>query len=153
PRPGDFLTTELLGEPLLLRNVDREPHAYLNVCAHRHCLLRSEPTGHDEQLHCQYHGWEYQDDGRTAKIPEAGCFRPWDRENARLRKFRTATCGELVFVCLAADAPGLEEFLGPFYPTCQAWFASPYGLKWSWQADYQANWKVPVENSLESYHV
>jgi phenylpropionate dioxygenase-like ring-hydroxylating dioxygenase large terminal subunit len=38
-------------------------------------------------------------------------------------------------------------------PTCQAWFAPPYGLKWTWKADYQANWKMPVENSLEPYHV
>src|SRR5439155_10176060 len=127
--------------------------AYLNVCAHRHSRLRSEPAGHDPHFRCQYHGWEYRPDGRTAKIPDAGCFRPWDRENACLRTFRTATCGGLVFVSLSDDSPPLDEFLGPFHDTCRAWFAPPYGLKWTWQTDYRANWKIPIENSLESYHV
>jgi choline monooxygenase len=153
PRPGDFLTLELLGQPVLIRNVNGEPHAYLNVCPHRHCLLRSEPAGHAEQFRCQYHGWEYQCDGRTARVPDAGCFRPWERENARLRTFRSAACGDLFFICLDDDAPALELFLGPFYSACQAAFRQPYTLTWTWQADYQANWKIPVENSLESYHV
>jgi phenylpropionate dioxygenase-like ring-hydroxylating dioxygenase large terminal subunit len=137
----------------LIRNIDGEIHAFLNVCAHRHCLLTSQAQGHDERFRCQYHGWEYTKEGRTGCIPDAACFRPFDRDNARLRQFRAATCGELVFVCLTDDGPALEEFLGPFHRTCAAWFARPYGLKWTWQTDYQANWKVAVENSLESYHV
>ncbi len=153
PRHGDFLTRDVLGEPVLLRNDRGVPHAYLNVCGHRHCRLTGLARGRQETLRCQYHGWEYQADGRTARIPDAHCFRPFDRQNARLVTFRTATCGELVYVSLADDGPSLEEFLGPFYPTCAAWFARPYGLKWTYEAEYRCNWKVPVENSLESYHV
>src|SRR5262249_14852355 len=152
PRHGDFITFELLGQPVLLRNLDGEYHAFLNVCAHRHCQLSSLPRGHDERFRCQYHGWEYTKEGRTGRIPDAQCFRPWDRDNAHLHKFRTATCGELIFVSLA-EGPSLEDFLGPFHRTCAVWFSRPYGPKWTWQADYQANWKVPIENSLESYHV
>jgi phenylpropionate dioxygenase-like ring-hydroxylating dioxygenase large terminal subunit len=153
PRPGDFLTLDLLGRPLLLRNVGGEVCAFLNSCAHRHCLLTHEPCGHDPRFRCQYHGWEYDRDGGTGRIPDARCFRPWDRANARLHKFRTETCGGLVFVSLADDGPGLEDHLGPFADECRRWYAPPFRLAWTWQADYPANWKVVVENSLESYHI
>jgi phenylpropionate dioxygenase-like ring-hydroxylating dioxygenase large terminal subunit len=153
PRHGDFLTTDFLGRPLLLRNEGGTVHAFLNVCPHRHCMLTHQPRGSDPRFRCQYHGWEYTADGRTGRIPDAQCFRPLERENARLHRFRTATCGELVFVSAADDGPTLRDQLGPLYPTCAESFAPPFRQVWRWQADYAANWKIPVENSLESYHI
>jgi phenylpropionate dioxygenase-like ring-hydroxylating dioxygenase large terminal subunit len=153
PRDGDYLTLDLLGQPVLVRNAGGELHAYLNVCAHRHCLLTSRRRGCDPRFRCQYHGWEYDREGRTGRIPDARCFRPFDRENARLRKFRLEMCGELAFVCLADDGPGLAEFLGPYHATARAEFAPPYRQVWTWETTYEANWKIPIENSLESYHI
>jgi phenylpropionate dioxygenase-like ring-hydroxylating dioxygenase large terminal subunit len=153
PGPGDFLTLELLGRPLLLRNCDGELHAFLNVCAHRHCLLTHAARGHDPRLRCQYHGWEYTREGRPARIPEAGCFRPWDREGARLQQFRVATAGQLVFVSLAEEGTSLGDHLGDVGAACAASFAPPYRLVWSERIDYAANWKIVIENSLESYHI
>jgi phenylpropionate dioxygenase-like ring-hydroxylating dioxygenase large terminal subunit len=153
PREGDFMTGTLLGRPLLLRKMDGEVHAFLNVCAHRHCLLTSKPKGHDEHFRCQYHGWEYTKEGRTGKIPDAQSFRPFDRENARLKKFATALCGELVFVRLADEGPSLQEQLGPVYPIVAESFAPPWRRVWKWDTDYPANWKIPIENLLESYHI
>jgi phenylpropionate dioxygenase-like ring-hydroxylating dioxygenase large terminal subunit len=150
---GDFLTLDLFDRPLLVRNLDGEIHAFLNVCAHRHCLLTHEPRGSDPHFRCQYHGWEYTKEGKTSRIPEANAFRPFDRANAILRKFRVATCGQLIFVSLSEDGPGLSEFLGPYYTTCADSFAPPFRQLWRWEADYAANWKVPIENSLESYHI
>jgi phenylpropionate dioxygenase-like ring-hydroxylating dioxygenase large terminal subunit len=150
---GDFLTRELFGKPILVRNIDGQIHTFLNVCAHRHAMLTHEPCGHDPRFRCQYHGWEYGPDGHTRRVPEAHCFRPFDRENARLRKFRTAACGELLFTCLDDAAPPLEEHLGPFHEECRKWFAPPFELAWTWDTTYEANWKVVVENSLESYHI
>jgi phenylpropionate dioxygenase-like ring-hydroxylating dioxygenase large terminal subunit len=152
-RHGDFLTRDLLGQPVLVRNIDGEIHSFLNVCAHRHCLLTHEPAGRDPDFRCQYHGWEYGADGGTRRIPDARCFRPFDRENARLRKFRTETCGELVFTCLDDDTPPLVDQLGAFNDEASCWFAPPFRLAWTWETTYAANWKVVVENSLESYHI
>jgi phenylpropionate dioxygenase-like ring-hydroxylating dioxygenase large terminal subunit len=153
PRPGDFRTFELLGQPVLLRNMDGEVHAFQNVCAHRHCRLTHQAKGWSPRLRCQYHGWEYTQEGRTGRIPEAQCFRPFDRENAQLRKFRLATCGELIFLSLADDGPSLAEYLEPFYQHFTESFALPYRQGWTWEVDFPCNWKVIVENSLESYHI
>src|SRR5262245_62483974 len=68
-KPGDFLTFNLFETPLLLRNCDGELCAFLNVCPHRHSLLSNKPKGHSEAFRCQYHGWEFDKDGHTGKIP------------------------------------------------------------------------------------
>jgi choline monooxygenase len=150
--PGDFLTFDLLETPILLRNFGGELRAFLNVCPHRHSKLTEKPRGHAEKLRCQYHGWEYTQDGRTGKIPDAKAFRPWDRENSCLKPFRVDTCGDLVFVCLDDAAPPLREWLAPVW---DAWgtYAPPYRHAATWEADFPCNWKVVLENSLESYHI
>jgi phenylpropionate dioxygenase-like ring-hydroxylating dioxygenase large terminal subunit len=153
PRNGDFLTTEVLGRPVLLRNFQGEARAFLNVCAHRHCLLTHVPRGNDSRFRCQYHGWEYTKEGRTGRIPDAGCFRPFDRENARLKPFRTQSCGDLIFVCMDDRAPGLEEYLGPYHAFGAKSFAGKFRQAWTYDASYNCNWKVLIENSLESYHL
>jgi phenylpropionate dioxygenase-like ring-hydroxylating dioxygenase large terminal subunit len=153
PRPGDFITLDLLGQPLIAWNVGGEAQVFLNVCAHRHCLLIHAPRGQSARLRCQYHGWEYNGDGSTGHIPDARSFRPFDRENSRLSKVRTATCGELIFATLDDEAPPLCDYLGPFYDQCHDWFTAPFRWAGSWTMHYAANWKAAIENSIESYHV
>src|SRR5512139_1170047 len=77
--PGDFVTVELLGEPVLVRNCDGEIRAFANVCAHRHSLLTSLRRGSSPRITCQYHGWEYDRDGRSLRIPDAKSFVPLGR--------------------------------------------------------------------------
>jgi choline monooxygenase len=153
PKSGDFITFDLFGHPLLLRNFDGDLRCFINVCAHRHSMLTHERRGHAPRLVCQYHGWEYTKDGRTGRIPDARCFRPWDRENAHLTTVRTEICGELVFVCLAPQAPSLTDHLGSYWTLFASSFSPPYRAAWTYDASYAANWKVFVENSLESYHL
>jgi choline monooxygenase len=153
PKSGDFLTIELFGRPLILRNFDGDYRAFINVCAHRHCLLTHAARGNDPRFVCQYHGWEYNKEGGTGRIPDARCFRPWDRDNARLRTVRTQACGDLIFICFDDDAPDLKDYLGPYYSRFAQSFASPYRQARTWHGTAQANWKVFIENSLESYHV
>ena len=151
-RPGDFLTLDILETPILLRNFDGEFRAFLNVCPHRHCLLTGKPRGNTETLRCQYHGWEYNGDGRTGRIPDARAFRPWDREHSCLRSFRVATCGELVFVNLSDNGVSLRDWLDPVW---EAWssYGGAYRHAATWEKEFPCNWKVVLENSLESYHI
>lgn len=152
-RPGDFLTLDLLDTPILLRNFDGELRAFLNVCPHRHSRLTDKPRGRTERLRCQYHGWEFTRDGRTGQIPDARAFRPWDRENSCLRPFRVETCGELVFVNLGDDGVSLRDWLGPLWDRWEPGFGGAYRHAATWEADFPCNWKVVLENSLESYHI
>ncbi|HEX4145903.1 MAG TPA: aromatic ring-hydroxylating dioxygenase subunit alpha [Pirellulales bacterium] len=150
---GDFLSLELLGVPLLVRNFGGELHAFLNVCTHRHCLLTHLPCGNQPKLVCQYHGWEYCADGSTTRIPDAGSFRPLPGGPERLRKFAIRVRGPLVFVSLAESPVPLEDLLGPLSEPCDEHPAERWRLSAAWSYRLDVNWKVPVENTIESYHV
>lgn len=153
-RDGDFLTTSIAGTPVQVRNFRGTLRALSNVCAHRHALLCSAPCGRTATMKCQYHGWEYQEDGRTGKIPEPKNFVPIDKEQLQLPGYSLETVGQLVFVNLDLKASPLRAFLGEeFYERLQSRFSAAWKLAMRWDSAYPANWKVPVENSLESYHV
>lgn len=152
-RPGDFLSCELLGQPIQVRNFRGELHALSNVCAHRHCLITSKKGGHSQSMRCQYHGWEYSSQGKPCKIPAPHNFVPFPKDSLQLPLYRVAQAGQLVFVCLDPDAPTLQEQLGDLFDICQQCFGCEWQPFLSWNPDYAANWKVPVENSLEAYHV
>ncbi|MCA9266796.1 MAG: Rieske 2Fe-2S domain-containing protein, partial [Planctomycetales bacterium] len=44
-RPGDFLTCDLLGHAIQVRNFAGQLRCLSNVCSHRHCLISSLPNG------------------------------------------------------------------------------------------------------------
>jgi choline monooxygenase len=150
---GDYLTFDLLGTPVILYRFAEGPAAFLNVCSHRHCEISSQPSGSMPAFKCQYHGWEYKNDGRTSRIPEASCFRPFDRENARLQPVRLEACGDLLFATLDDTAPPLADFLGSQAGSIAERFSEPSRYRGTVEMEFEANWKVPVENTLEAYHI
>lgn len=152
-RPGDFLTCDLLGTPVQVRNFDGQLRALSNVCAHRHSLLTDRARGNSLTMRCQYHGWEYGPSGTTRRIPSPENFVPMPAERPCLPTYPLETAGQLVFVRLSREGPGLGEHLGPLHTLCVQRFGERWRSFLAWEPEYEANWKVPVENSLEAYHV
>ncbi len=153
PAPGDFVTFRLLGRPLLVSHTEAGPRVFLNVCAHRLALLTSAPRGRMCRLTCQYHGWEFDADGNTRKIPDAPGFRPLERGQLGLVRLETATCGRLIFARFTRTGPTLAEFLGAEGPRMEVAFAADCQPAASLETEVEANWKLMIENNLESYHV
>lgn len=152
PRDGSFRTLDLLGNPIVLWRQASEVQAYLNVCAHRSCLVTSQACGTAERLKCQYHGWEFDQAGNVRKIPDARSFRPLAPGMLGLKRYRAATCGRLVFVNLSDSPVDLRSFLGEKFATLESWFTDGLHLAVTCDREIAANWKVLVENALESYH-
>jgi phenylpropionate dioxygenase-like ring-hydroxylating dioxygenase large terminal subunit len=68
--------------------------------------------------------------------------------------FRAETCGDLLFVNMNADAAPLKEWLSPYFDeTAAAFDPTLWKMGHVWEYDCLSNWKVPLENTLESYHV
>lgn len=153
PRDGDFKTLEMLGYPILVRNHGGKYSAFLNVCSHRHCTLTDAVSGNSPVIRCQYHGWEYADSGQVTRVPDGGCFKPFDREQSKLRCLPLEVCGGLIFVSLSDSPVPIRDFLGDFYDLIQKCSLDPWRHNWHWSHDFSCNWKIPVENTLETYHL
>ena len=154
--PGQFVTTTLLGVPVVVRRFgddDGTVVALRNVCAHRSCTIVEAAAGQAETLRCPYHGWEYGADGLTRKIPKAKNFPHFDRDAHRLDAFAVARSGGVWWVRLA-DGPSLDEQLGQWAGVIAGRTEPP-----RWKPTMietltaEANWKIPLEGSLESYHL
>ncbi|MCC9654259.1 aromatic ring-hydroxylating oxygenase subunit alpha [Rhodopirellula halodulae] len=150
---GDFFTRELLGVPILVRNHQGAYHCYLNVCPHRHSTLSSERSGNCPTLKCQYHGWEFDVDGSSGRIPDAKHFRPMSGGPECLKKFSVAVHGPLIFVSLEPSCPSLPDQFQPFDEVSSEFPGDRWAHAETWHYDFPANWKVVAENTVESYHL
>ena len=69
-KPGDYFTTELVGEPLLVvRGADGKLRGFYNVCRHR-AGPPAEGCGSRKVFRCGYHGWTYDLDGSLISATE-----------------------------------------------------------------------------------
>ena len=153
--PGQYVAAEVAGVPVVVRNFGREGVvAVRNVCAHRACTMLGDGPGRADRLRCPYHGWEYGPDGRTRKIHGAKNFPKFDREAHRLDRYAVDRLGDLWFVRAGESGPSLREFVGdPFDHLAEHLSAPTWRPTLRETIAYEANWKIPIEGSLESYHV
>ncbi len=150
-REGDYLTSECGGCPVVVWNIGGEIRAFRNVCLHRHAQICSG-AGCAATLRCQYHGWEYDSSGKVSKIPDAASFKGVELESRHLERIRLETLGDLVFVTTDPDIVSLRTSLGELAEELDVF----YGDHWVTAFDeftLDVNWKVAVENAVESYHV
>lgn len=152
PNDGDFVTFDHVDGPVILRRSNGAIHGYRNVCAHRLAKLTGCPRGNCPSLRCEYHGWEYDESGDTRRIPDAPSFRPLEKGTLGLRTLRVAQVGEVVFLSFATDAPDICLWLGEEHDRIAHRFDSRSAVFFKDEVDLPVNWKVVVENNLESYH-
>jgi choline monooxygenase len=151
--PGDYFTTELHGEPLLLvRGAAGELRGFYNVCRHR-AGPPAEGCGSRKLFRCGYHGWTYGLDGSLITAPEFEGQPGFSPDGFGL----TPVCAEqwfnLIFVNLDPNAEPLVKSLGSL-PKQVERFDFP-GMKLCQRRTYEmkCNWKTYVDNYLEGYHL
>lgn len=154
--PGEFLTFELAGEPILVvRGNDGVLRGFFNVCRHHAAAVLTEPEGCVKRLRCQYHGWTYTLEGALKAAPAFEEVRNFNPAEHGLVPVATAVWENWVFVRLTADGPPLEDFLGADL-IAQVRALGLAGLHWFDRRHYlfDCNWKVFVDNYLDGgYHV
>jgi len=153
--PGQFLTMELAGEPLIVvRGTDGELRAFYNVCRHHAAAVASVPCGIVQHLRCPYHGWTYGLDGSLKGTPEFAGVCNFDRAKNGLVPVRVATWEQFVFVTLDENAPSLESFLGDLPTRVAPLSLAKISFFESKSYTLACNWKVYVDNYLDGgYHV
>ncbi len=152
---GEYCALTLAGEPLvIIRGADGELRALSNSCRHRGTPLLEAGYGQiGKNIVCPYHAWTFTDAGALKGAPMTGDIQI-DKNEHCLPRFALACWQGLVFVNLS-DAPepfsdkvaGLDEYLADFEPS---------RFKHAYQTDaehWHSNWKLAVENGIESYHL
>jgi benzoate/toluate 1,2-dioxygenase subunit alpha len=161
PQPGDFVTTELGRQPVVMtRHRDGSVYVLLNRCTHRGAKVVNERKGNAPRLTCCYHGWSFDTDGRLAAVPVSeGCAPGFDKEQFALaRAPRVGEYRGFVFASLVANGPDFEDHIGPMKANIddlvdrapEGELALDAGMH---RYTYAGNWKLQVENVLDSYHV
>lgn len=151
--PGQFVATEVAGEPLVLaRGEDGLLRALSAVCRHRAGCVASG-QGRGKAFQCAYHGWTYGLDGRLLAAPEFEGVRDFDPRSFALPGFPVASWGPFVFVSLDPQAAPLEQSLAPIPAETGHLPLSRLRLYRSHDWALACNWKVYVDNYLEGYHI
>ncbi len=166
-QPGWAAPVDLLGLPLLqVRDRSGQSRVFHNVCSHRGIRLVREkgkmPRG---GIVCPYHQWGYGFDGCLKVTPHIGGpgkheVEGFDKSDHGLRALRSAEWLGMVFVNLDGKAEAFEEFIAPLE---QRWakFLGADGFAevrtttqgCALELPLNANWKLAVDNYLESYHL
>lgn len=151
-KPGGYLSVDLFGAPLVItRETDGTLHVLSRVCRHRGMPV-TNGAGEAKALICPYHLWRYGLDGRLLSAPAMEQSEGFRREECALARVRYEEWGGWVFVNLSGEAAPLAPQLAPLAERLKG--AAPETLVTCGVIEFESpwNWKVMIENFLESYH-
>jgi len=150
--PGDFVTTDVAGEPVLVVRGAERLRAMSAVCRHRAGPVASG-SGNRRSFRCGYHGWTYDLEGRLLAAPEFEGVVGIDRDKVRLPEFRLENWGPFAFVNLDDDAVPLAEWMKEIVARAAAFQLGNLHRAEGREYLVHCNWKVYVDNYLEGYHI
>lgn len=158
--PGDFVTVDVLGTPLLVTRDAAGVHAVVNACAHRGATVRTEPCGSARLHACRFHGWSYHLDGRLRSVAEPDRYGP----SPDVRGLAPIACAErhgVVWVVLEpahagqpVTAPDLRAWLTPDLDDLLADLGLDRMVPHREDTfRLRCNWKLVTDGFLEAYHI
>ncbi len=164
PRPGDFYTTMVGQQPMIMiRGTDGAVHVLYNRCPHRGSKLCSARHGHVEDvIRCSYHAWQFHFDGSVESVPMVKGY-DGTRLDPQAPEFHVKRPAKLdsyrgfVFASFGGDVPDLVTFLGgavaAFDDMCDR---APEGeveiVPNCFRMIQKSNWKIFLENQLDGSH-
>jgi phenylpropionate dioxygenase-like ring-hydroxylating dioxygenase large terminal subunit len=163
PRPGDYLTADIGGEPVaMVRQSDGGVAVLLNRCAHKGAPVLAGRSGRVERaMRCPYHSWSYRLDGSLLAVPmregyEGTRMRECE-SGAGLARVAAAQYRGFVFARLSREGVSFEEYFGEIL-TCIDAMAdrSPAGeleaVGPPLRSLIRCNWKIYLENIPDAVH-
>ncbi len=147
---GDELTNSaliartILGEPVVLFRLSGGAVTALeDRCCHRGLPL-SKGTMNGDLLRCNYHGLEFDGDGKCVRIPGQSAI----PSAARVKAFPVVERGRAIWIWMG-DPTLADESLIPAFP----WFEQP---DWNWKSklfNIKCNYEMLHDNLLDLTHL
>ncbi len=156
-KPGQFLTCDLFDQSVIVvRGQDGVLRAFHNVCQHRGNRLVRKRRGENVRVFvCPYHAWTFSSDGTLRGAPRTERLKNFNKSDFGLKGVRVEEFAGFVYINLddaaptmASLFPGASEFLHDLSPDLNDLF-----LESEEDMIAPVNWKVVVDNAIESYHV
>lgn len=157
PDPGDYLTHESTGTPILVvRTQTGRLRAFANLCRHRYARLANRPCDRGvTSLVCRHHGWVYGLDGELARIPGHPGLSAGERAALALTPLPMACAHGFVWVIARSsdprarvDAPAVHAYLGSVGQDMADYSISDHHLYKKTVVVAECNWKRVVEAFL-----
>ncbi len=153
PNRGDYFTTELAGEQLLVVRDDAGvPRVLSNVCRHRGHPV-AEGKGTRRRFVCPYHAWSYGCDGALRNAPFMDRVEGFDKTSIRLPQFKSEIWKEFIFVNLDGGAAPLADRLTGLEHLTQNYHIEERHFLHQEEECWGTNWKCLTENFMEGYHL
>lgn len=159
--PGDYRRRTVARRPLIfLRNRGGEVRILLNTCSHRGALVCRTDEGNANSFQCFYHAWTFDTDGHLIGLPGKDGYPPdFDLSELGLASPpRVEAYKGMWFVSFDPHIEDLQTWLGPVAEQIDltmdaadvvgGWTVLPGSARYT----IKANWKLLVENSVDSYH-
>ena len=152
--PGDRFAITIAGEPVVIvHGADGRLRALSNSCRHRGTPIADPGFSRGRTLLCPYHAWSYSDEGSLLAVPYSGNVEI-NKSGYSLTSFALEDWYGLLFVNISGDAPPLADRFSGIEPYLKLYGAvSAAGGGESEPMDWKANWKLVMENAMESYHL
>ena len=151
--PGDFFTTDLLGEQLLaVRDTDGTLRVLSNVCRHRGNRV-AEGSGNATKFICQYHTWTYDTAGALKVAPHMKKQRAFDQSKCGLPEFASEVWQGWLFVNLDGTAAPLAPKVDGLKQLIKNYHQDQRQLVVMEEDVWDCNWKALFENFMEGYHL
>ena len=154
PNAGDYFAFEFVGVPVVVvRGRDGVVRAFANSCRHRGAKVM-QGEGKCTVMSCPYHAWTYAiDDGRLIGAMEMDETAGFAKKDFGLVPLRLELWGGFMFLNFDPDAAPLSDWLGDLPEVLAAYKLEEMVTTRRVEYDLACNWKVYVENAMESYHV
>ncbi|MEM1229070.1 MAG: aromatic ring-hydroxylating dioxygenase subunit alpha [Pseudomonadota bacterium] len=157
-RPGDYLTDDFSGVPLLLvRQSDGRVAGFINACRHRGAPVASGAGEGAEHFVCPYHAWRYGIDGQLLGVPGEAGFAGLDRAQCGLTPIAVAERYGMLWAvpdpALATAALDIDAHLKALAPEYESYGFERYQHFATRVLRPRINWKMGIDGFLESYHL
>lgn len=146
---GDFFTTELLGEPLLVvRDELGAIKVLANVCRHRNMPV-ADGSGNSKRFICPYHAWSYKLNGSLIAAP----MMHNSSHACGLPEHRSEIWQGFIYTNLDHSAEALAPQLEELDTLLENYHCDELRHVFVTEEIWPANWKCLVENFMEGYHL
>ena len=141
--PGDYAIEDIGAESFItMRQNDGSIKVFANQCPHRGGRLILKSEGNFDAIVCPHCRTTWSLDGN-----------PTSASGVCLNQFRSDSIAGFVFMTMNETAPTLQEYLGPVWDDWGRYKSEDWVRTSAATVAVDCNWKVPQDNSCESYHL